>query len=158
MNEFGCLMVDFDIAGWSNLQQYIGIASVDLTHPMPQDPHCTICYGFSGEFDPTFLSKICPAVALLDFCITGVDCFKNPEQDVLYFALESTAATALNNILVNSLEIKNDFPNYVPHMTIGYFKPTCAEKYRRKVKYLKNIKLNPVRYRYSYPSGNEFYF
>ena len=158
MNEFGCLMVDFDIAGWSNLQQYIGIETNDLTEPLPQDPHCTISYGFSADFDPTYLPKICPHVNLLDFCITDVGCFKNPNQDVLYFALESTAATALNNVLVNSFEIKNDYPNYIPHMTIGFFKPACAEKYRHKVKYLKNTKLNPTRYRYSYPSGNEFYF
>mgnify|MGYP003419614469 FL=1 len=158
MYDYGCLMLDFQIKGWSNLKQYIGVYDDDLVEPMPQDPHCTVCYGFSNEVDPEYLSKICPSLGLFDFVITDVGCFKNEDSDVVHFVLKSQTATALNSVLTNTFNVTVTHPEYTPHMTIGFFKANCSDKYLKKIKYQKNTKIRPYRYRYSYPSGNEYYF
>jgi 2'-5' RNA ligase len=152
-------MLDFNIPNWFKLRDYAKILDVDLLERgLESQPHCTILYGFDESVNPTALVKILPRANEYAFKITGIGCFENPDAHVLYFALNCPLVNTINHALATFFPVENPYPEYIPHMTIGYFKPNCALKYKDKIKYQINSTIIPVNYRYSYPSGVEFIF
>lgn len=152
--DFGCLMLDFNLGGWDRWAKKID--SNDLVKPLPTNPHCTVLYGFLSEVLPQDVAKYCPKIKSFRFKITGIDAFHNENEDVLHYTLESTACEFLHHRLKTGLPTSVQHPTYIPHMTIAYLKPGCAEKYKKKPQ--KNYFIQPFQYRFSPANGTDVCF
>jgi hypothetical protein len=99
------------------------------------EPHVTALFGFTDP-DPEpvrkFVQDKAPMTIVLDK-LSSFDAGKNP-YDVLKFDVKCDELTELNAALKKRFEVESDFPNYSPHVTIGYLKPGRAGKYLNRNK------------------------
>lgn len=133
--DFGCLMYNFTIENWV-ADVLSKIDEKDLYKPeedsfgLEKDPHITALYGF--EDDKVSLDKLYDFVKKVkdvDVLIGDVSIFEGEAYDVLKFDINSDTLVDLNKVLTENFDYKTDFPNYHPHMTIGYFLKGEASKY-----------------------------
>lgn len=163
MNDFGCLMVDFDIEDWDKL--YLKFNPVDLyisgnyaKTGLPVVPHCTILYGFLPDVKHQEILSLLPDINVYDFEIKNVDLFENDDCDVLIVKLEDVVATTINERL-RQFPHENKHPDYLPHITVAYLKKGTGKKYKTQFKdWFWQTTLSPINYRFSYSNGNEVTF
>lgn len=97
------------------------------------DPHITVKFGFNFD-EPDRVIKVLKGEKGGRVKIEEADIFdNNGEYDVLILRCTSKVLGKLHNKLTNDLKTKDTYPNYNPHITIGYFKKGMANKYRDKV-------------------------
>jgi 2'-5' RNA ligase len=126
--EYSCLMLDFKIDNWNKLLQKISpdIIYNDETKQfgLETNPHVTILYGFTGgkEIAEQIKEITERAKTAIKVKIKSISKFEGDEFDVLKFDVESDILTKLNKIFSDNFENVNDFPDYHPHITIGYIK------------------------------------
>lgn len=152
--EFGCLMLDFQLGWWANWAKLID--PDDLTKPLPTDPHCTVLYGFLSDVLVQDVAKYCPKLKSFKMEITGVSAFCNQDEDVLHYTMKSSACEFLHHRLKTGLPTSVQHPKYIPHMTIAYLKPGCAIKYKRQLQ--KRYFIQPFQYRFSPVGGLDVCF
>lgn len=61
--------------------------------------------------------------------ILSMDVFEQDEQDVLIFKINPSRYLESTNQSLKMLPHENNYPNFLPHMTIGYIKKGTAGKY-----------------------------
>jgi 2'-5' RNA ligase len=126
--EYSCLMLDFKVDNWNKLLKKISpdIVYDDETKQfgLETKPHVTILYGFTGgkEISEQIKEITERAKTPIKVKIKSISKFEGEEFDVLKFDVESDILTKLNKIFTNNFENVNDFPDYHPHITIGYIK------------------------------------
>lgn len=92
------------------------------------DPHVTALYGLHEQRPEPFveaLSKIHP----FEVTFKGLSTFDGAEYDVLKLDVESKDLVQLSRLLRRKFKYTNSFPDYHPHLTIGYVKKGSAQKY-----------------------------
>lgn len=128
--ESGCLMAYFGEC--PQHQDMIDvIAPADLHENGVEDsPHVTVLYGFQPGVTKEQLADHVDMEELSAFSIlcTGFHVFENEEYDVLIYRVESSVLYDLNR-MCRELPHQNNFPDYVPHMTLAYCKKGRARKY-----------------------------
>jgi len=160
--KLGCLMVQLDgLKKWNELAKIIKIEDIydKPGYGLEDEPHTTALYGFDKDVDvqdvKDIVSKFLKNKDTVKLKVKGLSIFENKKYDVLKFDVESSDLTKLNAAL-KKLPNKSDFPNYHPHITVGYLKPGTGKKYVKKFKNTINLESN--NFKYSYPPKNVEFF
>jgi 2'-5' RNA ligase len=155
--DYGCVMLYFDFPEIKNLHSLIDEEDIytedgDRSFGLEDEPHTTLLYGLHDDVTE---EDVRDAINGFDYgtCrITNPSLFENENYDVLKFD------TSGPNLHETNFELKNyphttSFPNYHPHLTIGYLKPGMGKKYVNKLKGLQ-FKLDPTHVVYSMANGD----
>ena len=161
--KYGCLMVSYGIddSDWNQIHNKIGFHrdvynNDENEYGIEYRPHITLLYGLhDGEFKMEDLKSILPPIHEMTVLLTGISHFECPEYDVLKFDVDAPKYNEMNDRIRSAFPYTNDYPDYVPHMTISYLKPKTAARYN----YNKlSIPVSPKEYRYGYADGHDEYF
>jgi 2'-5' RNA ligase len=159
--EYGCVMLYFDFPEMKSLHQKINPEDIytseeDGTFGLETEPHTTLLFGLHPEVTDndvkTVLSKHC-----FGSCqIRNASLFENPVYDVLKFDVSGFGLHECNNDLCKYPHTTN-FPDYHPHMTIGYLKTGTGKKHTDLFKNMM-YSLTPQYAVYSKPDGTKTKF
>lgn len=90
------------------------------------EPHVTVLYGLLDENPTDMLTQVFEHTAPFDIKLGACSLFRNGEYDVLKMEVLSPFLHALNRNVCSVAAHENDYPTYLPHVTIAYVKPgTC---------------------------------
>jgi len=143
MYEYGCVMLYLEIPNWKDFLETkilhgkkIEEMDGDLYEPKNErygietDPHITILYGIHKDVSDDEVLKMFSNIKKSDFDISadGVDCFYNKDYDVLKMNVKSNKLNELNK-LARKLKHTSTYPDYKPHLTIGYFLKGKSNEY-----------------------------
>ena len=130
--DYGCVMVYLNISNWDNIVSKIDES--DLYQPNNQvygyetSPHVTILYGLHSDVEDSDVINIFKNKSIKEICVDGIGVFPGEEFDVVKMNIESDILTSLNSKLMK-LPNSNDYPDYIPHVTIAYILPGKGKKY-----------------------------
>jgi 2'-5' RNA ligase len=91
------------------------------------EPHITVLYGIH-EQDPKIVKKELD-LAPVKYSLTKLSLFENEKYDVLKCSVDSKDLKKLNKQCCDRLEFTNDYPDYIPHLTIAYLNSGKGKEY-----------------------------
>jgi 2'-5' RNA ligase len=156
--EYGCILINLDIPNWEELLGKITKDDVyehgSERYGLEEEPHCTILYGIHGDVTDEEVKQLFSKVKKSDIQIEmkGIDCFYNPQYDVLKINVESPKLTELNE-LAKTLPHTSNFPDYKPHITIAYLNRGKGRNYIKPTFDIKSYNIRNIIY--SKPNGEK---
>lgn len=131
--EFSSSQVALDAAEASEVRSVantlIDAADIDPVDGLETRPHITVKYGLhtaeAADLAP-ILSGEGPATAKVE----GIEIFENDTKDVVVLRVSSPDLDRLNKTIGKNLEVTDTYPDYKPHITLGYVKKGTGQKYR----------------------------
>lgn len=156
--NYGCMMTYFDVPIWNDVLNLIepeDLYTDEEGYGLESDPHATLLFGLHhNEIDPEELKNILMGVNDIPVNVKGISHFDDEYKpyDVVKFDLESDLLHQLNGKL-REYPHTNDYPEYHPHMTIGYVKKGMGGKYDGKFPSLPTVLGKHIVY--SHPSGQK---
>ena len=148
--EYGCLMLALDIPNWDEIISFVDkddIYDEEDFGLQEEFPHCTILYGFHEDVtsDDVFeLYKSITSLQPVDINLTGISYFETDDFDVVKFDVEPTKTLKRLNRYMKELPYTNDFPDFIPHVTVSYLKKGTGKKYNEKFKSIKHLVSNEL--------------
>ena len=133
--EYGCVMVDFNFANWTDLLESIDSDDVykveGKNYGLQPRPHLTLLYGIHDTVTDEEILNCFEGFTEDDFKvqIDGVSIFENPEFDVVKLGVVLTPRIKEINKRLSELPNSNQFPEYNPHITLAYVKSGLGKKY-----------------------------
>ena len=133
--EYGCVMVDFNFANWSELLESIDFDDVykveGKNYGLQPRPHLTLLYGIHDTVSDEKILNCFEGFTEDDFKVQldGVSIFENPEFDVVKLGVVLTPRIKEINKRLSELPNSNQFPEYKPHITLAYVKSGLGKKY-----------------------------
>lgn len=133
-HKYSCVMINLpeelsqEIIAWGRLQVKDEDVFVDEKGGMGREdePHVTVLYGLFDEKPPDMLLQVFEHTAPFDIKLGAVKIFRNGTYDVVVLEVTSPFLHAFNRNICSVVDYENDYPTYVPHVTICYCKPgTC---------------------------------
>jgi 2'-5' RNA ligase len=156
--DYGCVMLYFDFPEIKNLHSLIDEEDIytedgDRSFGLEDEPHTTLLYGLHDGVTEEDVMNVINNFDYGTYRITNPSLFENENYDVLKFDASGP------NLHETNFELKNyphttSFPDYHPHLTIGYLKPGMGKKYENKLKGLQ-FKLDPTHVVYSMANGDQ---
>lgn len=136
MYEYGCVMLYLEMPNWKGFLDGLGIEESNLYEPgnerygIETDPHLTILYGINKDVSDEKVLEMFSNIKKSDFDIfvDGIDCFYGKDYDVLKMNVKSNKLNELNK-LATQLPHTSTYPDYKPHITIGYFLKGKSNEY-----------------------------
>lgn len=138
VHQYGCAMLYFNFPEIFKLQDVINPKDVyedpnDTSYGLDDEPHITLLYGLHDEVSVADISNIIQKFVFSECIMYNSSLFQNDNYDVLKFDVRyPTKGGAFlhkcNNEL-SKLPNTNSYPDYHPHMTIGYLKPGTGQRY-----------------------------
>ena len=101
----------------------------DWHYGIEDSPHITLKFGLEFD-DPSPVIESLDGESGGEVEVSGIEIFENDDKDVLVVRCESEALNKLHNKLTDDLKVKDNHPEYKPHITIAYLKKGTAEKYK----------------------------
>lgn len=157
-DTYGCAMLYFYFPEINKIQDDINPNDVyeeegDRTYGFEDEPHTTLLFGLHQEVTPDEIKDVLDQFTFGPCIISNASLFENEKYDVLKFDVSGDNLHDVNSAL-KKFPHTNSFPNYHPHLTIGYLKPGTGKRY---VKMLKGYKyeLQPQYAVYSSPDGTK---
>lgn len=141
MADYGCVMVFVDFPQIKSLHKLIKKEDIytapDDDYGLEDEPHITVLYGLHKEVTKKEVKDIMSDFDLEEkYTVKGISIFDNPDYDVLKFDVESKILSKYNEKL-KELPFTSDYPEYHPHLTIGYIKKGKGKKYVESLKTIK---------------------
>jgi len=159
--EYGCVMLYFtfpEIKEIHNLidEKDVYIDKEDDSFGLEDEPHTTLLFGLHDGLKTSEVKKILDKYTFDSCKLHNPSLFNNEKYDVLKFDVEGENLHKVNKEL-KKFPYTSDYPNYHPHLTIGYLKKGTGKKYVDILKKEKLIKffLLPQEARYSKPDGTK---
>jgi 2'-5' RNA ligase len=157
--EYGAVMVFFSFPELKRIQQLVDKQDVyirkgDKTYGLEDQPHVTLLYGLYDGLSEEVVGLLLKDVVFGECKLHNISVFRNEKYDVLKFDVSGTGLKKANSKL-KQLPYTNDFPEYHPHLTIGYVKKGKGDYYADLIKKqkLNNFILTPNKIVYSEPNG-----
>lgn len=129
--SYSCLMLDCKDFKNSLKEIQSVIKKEDLYdeegYGLETEPHITVLYGIH-EQDPKIVKKELD-LAPVEYRLTNLSLFENEKYDVLKCSVDSKDLKKLNKQCCDRLEFTNDYPDYIPHLTIAYLNPGKGKEY-----------------------------
>ena len=151
-HEYGCVMLGLDCPEWKEVTGMIHPDDVyhhptDDSYGLEDNPHVTLLFGLHSDVDDKQVEDVINKFKgqNLSLDILGVDSFTNKDFDVVKFKVNPTPELKAINQELSKLPNSNQYPDYSPHITVGYVKPGMAQKYLDPNKKL-NYKIKGVEY------------
>lgn len=161
-HEHGCVMLDLDIPNWSEITRLIHPDDLyhkkgDETYGIQKDPHITVLYGLHSDVEDSKVIDIINKWKHQDLGIevNGLEAFQNQDFDVVKFGVTPTQNLQDFNKDLSKLPNSNEFPDYNPHVTVGYVLPGLSNKYINQNQKL-DYKIKSIRY--SKPDGQDLIY
>ncbi len=151
-HEYGCVMLGLECPNWKEIQSQIHPDDVyhhptDTSYGLEDNPHVTLKFGLHPEVEDSQIEEIVNKFKgqNLSLDILGIDSFQNKDFDVVKFSVNPTEQIKAINQELSKLPNSDQYPDYKPHITVGYVKPGMAQKYVDPNKKL-NYKIKGVEY------------
>lgn len=156
----GCVMLEVPVSNWEEITSSINEEDLYTEEGKPgiqDNPHVTILYGLHEEVTLDKIKSIFEEFKDgIDISIEGIDLFENESFDVVKFNVIKNEKLKRLNDRLSELPNSNQYPEYVPHITIAYVKKGSGKKYEDP-SYRYNVNnLNEICY--SVPNGSKEYF
>ena len=151
-HEYGCVMLGLDCPNWKEVTGMIHPDDVyhhptDPSYGLEDNPHVTLKFGLHPEIEDSQIEEIVNKFKgqNLSLDILGIDSFKNKDFDVVKFKVNPTAELKAINQELSKLPNSNQYPQFSPHITLGYVKSGFGKKYHDSDKKM-NFKIKGVEY------------
>jgi len=156
--EYGCVMLYFDFPEIKKIHEIIDPDDIyheegDRSFGLEDEPHTTLLYGLHDGVTSQDVEGVLEQFKFGTCSIKNASLFDNPQYDVLKFDVSGPGLHEANKELTEFPHTTN-FPDYHPHLTIGYLKPGTGKKYTEKLKGL-SYSLTPKYAVYSKPDGGQ---
>lgn len=156
--EYGCVMLYFNFPELIKIQDVINPKDIykedgDNTYGLENEPHTTLLFGLHEEVSLEDVKSILEKFTFSTCKVHNISTFNNPKYDILKFEVKGDNLHQCNKEL-KQFPYTNTFPDYKPHLTIGYLQPGSGKKYIDKFKDIE-FELLPKYAVYSKPSGNK---
>lgn len=140
--EYGCAMLYFDFPTLLKIQDVINPKDIyedpdDDSFGLEDEPHITLLFGLHKEVTDEEVEDIVKSFVYRPIKLSKLSIFDNPDYDVLKFDIDEKSRGG--NILykvnkeLKKLPFTSNFPDYHPHMTVGYLKSGTGEKWSEKI-------------------------
>lgn len=156
--EYGCAMLYFDFPLMNKIHDAINPNDLyeeegDRTFGLENEPHTTLLFGLHKEVSLDDIKKVLDEFTFSTCKIHNASLFENEKYDVLKFDVKGENLHACNEAL-KQFPYTNNFPDYHPHMTIGYLKSGMGKKYTKMLEG-QEFELVPKYAIYSEPNGTK---
>jgi 2'-5' RNA ligase len=156
--DFGCVMLYFNFPNIKKIHEIIDPEDIyhdegDRSFGLEDEPHTTLLYGLHDGVTSEDVEGVLEHFKFGTCSIGNASLFENPQYDVLKFDVSGPNLHEVNKELSEYPHTTN-FPDYHPHLTIGYLKPGTGKKYTEKLKGI-SYSLNPEYVVYSKPNGDK---
>lgn len=158
--NYGCVMLYFDFPKMEQIHNLIAPSDIytedeDKSFGLEDEPHCTLLYGLHEEVTLEEIKGKLKGVTYPTCKAHNPSLFENEKYDVLKFDIEGENLHKINEKL-KEFPFTSDYPNYHPHMTVGYLKPGRGKGYTKLIAdKFKDILLSPKYVVYSQPNGTK---
>ena len=156
--EYGCAMLYFNFPELFKIQDVINPKDIyeedeDSTYGLEDEPHTTLLFGLHEEVSLKDVKNILEKFTFSTCKIHNISTFNNPKYDVLKFEVKGDNLHQCNEKL-KQFPHTNNFPDYNPHLTIGYLHPGTGKKYVNRLKDIE-FDLVPKHAVYSQSNGDK---
>lgn len=156
--EYGCTMLYFTFPEINKIHDAIDPEDIyteegDRTYGLEDEPHTTLLFGSHPEVTTENIKEILDKYTYSTCKIHNASLFENPKYDVLKFDVKGDKLHETNEDL-KQYPYTSDFPNYHPHLTIGYLKPGTGKRYTKMLEGIE-FELTPNYAVYSKPNGEK---
>ena len=160
-HEFGCVMLYFEFPELKEIQSKINKDDIyeeenDTSYGLEKNPHITLLYGLHNNVTVDNVKDAIKSVNDLKFykcVVANMSLFKSKKYDVLKFDGYGRSLVDINKQLCE-LPHTSTFPDYHPHLTIGYLKSGKGKDYSDEFNHLTYV-LTPTKVIYSEASGKK---
>jgi hypothetical protein len=156
--DYGCVMLYFDFLQMNKIHDFIDPNDIytqegDRTFGLEDEPHCTLLYGLHDGVSNENIKSVLDKYTYTTLKAHNISLFENPDYDVLKFDVQGDNLHEINSDL-QQYPYTSNFPDYHPHMTVGYLNSGSGKRY---VEMLKDYEyeLLPKYAVYSKPDGNK---
>lgn len=156
--DYGCVMLYFNFPEMNKIHDAIDPKDVytetgDKTYGLEDEPHTTLLYGLHPEVSLDDVKKVLDSYTYYPCTIKNASLFENDQYDVLKFDVSGKSLHETNADL-KQYPYTSNFPNYHPHMTIGYITSGQGARYAKMLKGVQYT-LTPTHAIYSHPNGTK---
>ena len=160
--DFGCVMLYFDFPQINKIHDAIDPKHIyeeegDKTFGLEDEPHTTLLYGLHPEVSDKNVKEVLNSFIYGPCAVHNPSLFKNEKYDVLKFDVKGPNLHETNEAL-KQYPFTSNFPDYHPHLNVGYIKPGLGQKYvnmLNKVIPKEGYVLSPQYAVYSKPDGTK---
>ena len=158
--KYGCVMIETPFDNWSEITSIIDEQDLynepgDNTYGIQKNPHLTLLYGLHKEVSPEMVQNALEGFNDTKIKLNGIGIFENDEFDVVKINVDPVGSLQVMHDKLAELPHTSDYPNYEPHITIGYVKKGLGRKYLnddyRDTKLVSDVS-------YSMTNGEKIYF
>ena len=158
--KYGCVMIETPFPNWNDITSMISPEDLydrEEGDAIQENPHLTIFYGLHSNVKTEVVEDIFREFkGNIKIEGNGISIFENELFDVVKFNINSQGS--LQSLFNEFMKLPNSctYPNYEPHITLGYVKKGCGQKYiNDKIQ----VKVDDFdRVCYSMPNGEKTYF
>lgn len=157
-HEYGCVMLNLEIPNWkSDVLSRIKEEDVyEGEDGLEDEPHVTVLYGLHNDIpDEKIEKKIKEEMTSPEIKLQKISIFENDEYDVVKFDVEGEELFRMNEEF-SKFPHTTDYPDYHPHVTIGFVKKGEGKKYTGSLD--EAIVVNPSKVKYSKADGSKHYY
>jgi 2'-5' RNA ligase len=159
--EYGCVMLYFNFPEMEQMHRMINKDDVytsdeDGSFGLESEPHTTLLFGLHPEVTDQDITNVLSKHYFSMCSINNASLFENPEYDVLKFDVSGDGLHECNSALTQYPHTIN-FPDYHPHLTIGYLKSGTGKKHTELFSNM-GYNLTPQYAVYSKPDGSKSKF
>ena len=156
--NYGCVMLYFDFPEINKIHTAIEPKDVytedeDKSFGLEDEPHTTLLYGLHEDVTDENVKEILDGHSYGECTIYNASLFENEKYDVLKFDVSGNGLKETNKEL-QKYPFTSDYPEYHPHLTIGYLHPGKGKKYTKLLQN-REYKLIPKYAVYSKPDGSK---
>ncbi len=133
---YGCVMLRANISKWKS--QHLSL--IDKQDVFEQEgletiPHVTVLYGVHEDTaNPEAVLRLIGQIKPVTVSVNNISIFENDEFDVVKYTIpKDRSLIKLRNQLMSTFKNTQTFPDYQPHMTIGYVCKGTGSQYVGKV-------------------------
>lgn len=156
--DYGCVMLYFKFPDQKKIHKLIQEDDIyteeaDRSYGLEDEPHTTLLYGLHDTVSLKDVKSVLDKFTYSTCELYNASLFDNDKYDVLKFDVRGPELKATNKAL-SEFPFTSDYPDYHPHLTIGYIKKGLGKKYTHLLKGMK-YNLLPWKAVYSMPDGTK---